>query len=334
MNFHESNYFIDWIGIYIPFVPRSEHDRGEAWSSFQHDVYETTVDNLCHEHFYNANDGHYKELLNKNKSPYNIMKGKKSLRLEFRGSFFPARSIKEDILHFEKHYNYLIKFLQYGGMVKLYNPSVYRLDVSANKKAKLRIPKSDKVIDGFIFNSNRKCFIQPYQRNIKNPEEITGYTFGKRGRQSVKLDLYDKKFDSNKFHDLLRFGDDDFLRIEYNIGSDKLKQRNLKSVDSIFDLAADTPAARSSDGLPIKSKEKIHDLLEWLHWSKSVTFSKDSITKWKPKKIHQDKKPYNAKATIQSLIFNHTTTKDRVEILENLLNYDNDIIPLMDNYLN
>ena len=131
-----------------------------------------------------------------------------------------------------------------------------------------------------------------------------------------------------------RFGDDDFLRIEYNIGSDKLKQRNLKSVESIFDLAADTSAARSPDGIPIKSKEKIHDLLEWLHWSKSVTFSKDSITKWKPKKIHQDKKPYNAKATIQSLIFNHTTTKDRVEILENLLNYDNDIIPLMDNYLN
>jgi hypothetical protein len=330
MKFHESNYFIDWIALHIPFKPYSEIDRKYEWTKFQHKVFDETTQNQIHKHFWDSNNGHYKELLNCKKEPWNIFKGQNAFKLEFRGSFFLGNSIKHDLIHFLEHYEMIIDILRYNGQISLGKPSVYRLDVSANIKAKLRFTKKDKTIDSFTFQSNRKVFKNPFCRNLKNPDEITGYQWGNSGRQSIALKLYDKKHDTNKAHDLIRFGDDDFLRIEYSIGSDKLKHLNLKSIKSFFNLITTTPGHKSYTNLPLKSEDKIKELLTYLHWSKSVTFSKDAFTKWQPKKITHLKKPYNAKSTIQSLIFNHTTPEDRIDILENLLNYDNTLSEILE----
>jgi hypothetical protein len=297
------------------------------------------VDNKIDDFLYNY-DPHYK-LLHTNKiKAWNIMHTRKSLRLEFRGSFFKGKTIEQDLQNFHEIYENIKLFLMLKGKVKISPASVFRLDVSTNVNQKLMTKRNTR---RFKLKTNRKCFESPYCRNLENPTQITGYQFGNSGRQSVPLKVYEKEYDNNKTHDLIRFGTDDFVRVEYSIGSNILKRLNLKTPESLFDLTRDQNfndfyISNTNSNLntikkqanewhkektPIKSHEKIYNLVDYLHWCKKVTFPHEPKHKPQNKIQKYIPKPYNALPTIESLIFNYTDKGQRARIMENLLNYNN-----------
>ena len=136
MNYNNKNFFIDWIALYIPFIPYCTLERQAEWTSTDHDFYKVYVDNKIDEYLFNYSP-HYKLLHTNHIKPWNIMHTRKSVRLEFRGSFFEGQNIKEDILNFYKIYQKIQTFLMLKGKVKLSPASIFRLDVSTNINQKL-----------------------------------------------------------------------------------------------------------------------------------------------------------------------------------------------------
>jgi len=326
MQYNGRNYFVDWLAFYIPFIPFSESDRKKEWTDDNYLEYKTYVENKLDLYFSKFDGGRFKPLYANNKKPYNIVFGRKSLKVEFRGSFFNGKSITDDINAAFKAYQKVDTVLRYKGMVKLFKSSIFRLDISTNIKQSLMIKKAPN-IPNFQFFALRKTYKQPFQRDLTNPDQVTGYTFGKQGRQSTCLKVYEKKYDPNSSHDLIRFGDNDFVRVEYSIGSDQLKKMNLKTINFLRDLTFNTPFDPETGEMPTKSTEKIEKLLNHIHRSKRVVFPEEPEKT--PSKQHYKyiPRPYNAMPTIQSLIFNYTNQADRLKLKEILDNF-NDSDPL------
>jgi hypothetical protein len=339
MIYNKRNYFIDWIALYIPFTPRSELERNDNWVDFDHEFYKTYVTNRIDKMLHDYSP-HFKLLSTNNIKPYNIMKSRKSMRLEFRGSFFKGNSLKDDITDFYEVYQKIKLILLLNGKVKLGNASIFRLDISTNVNQKLMTKRNKR---RFKLKTNRRCYESPYCRNLNDPNQITGYQFGISGRQSMPLKVYEKYYDKNKTHDLIRFGTDDFVRIEYSVGSNILKRMNLKTPDLLYDLTRDQEIrdfylSNSHSNLnkikkqaneyhteqtPVSSKAKMYNIIDYIHKCKRVVFPHEPEHKPSAKLKPYIPKPYNALPTIESLIFNYTDKDQRKRLMENILNYEN-----------
>ena len=115
MKFHQSNYFIDWVSVNIPYSPYSLTSRGYEWNDEQHGTYYQFLEDSCSHHF-NKTFRH-RVLHERGIKPWNIFHKKKNLSFEFRGSYFEGKSIKDDLNDFWSDWQDISNILRYNGKI-------------------------------------------------------------------------------------------------------------------------------------------------------------------------------------------------------------------------
>jgi hypothetical protein len=71
------------------------------------------------------------------------------------------------------------------------------------------------------------------QFRVYNRDDEKGWravVMGKRGRETIEMLIYDKRYDNNNRHDFLKFNRVDFYRWEYHIGRTKIRQAGIEDL--------------------------------------------------------------------------------------------------------
>jgi hypothetical protein len=71
------------------------------------------------------------------------------------------------------------------------------------------------------------------QFRVYNRDDQKGWravVMGKRGRETIEMLIYDKRYDNNNRHDFLKFNRVDFYRWEYHIGRTKIRQAGIEDL--------------------------------------------------------------------------------------------------------
>jgi hypothetical protein len=55
-------------------------------------------------------------------------------------------------------------------------------------------------------------------------------SLGTRGKESIRMLIYDKRYDKNKRHDIKKFGTDQFYRWEYNVGRRVIRNSGIEDL--------------------------------------------------------------------------------------------------------
>lgn len=221
MKFNNHIWFLDHLGInhQIKYIGK--------WEKKDYLLYQTILKNKLDEYCYQ--NGFEKHMI-KNIKPIRFWWKGDSMNIIFEGSFFKDRVLKKNIDQIKKQHAALMEQIffnhksKYSDKVQLKKGKIYRLDIACNTKWK----ELDRInIKG---RSNK---LKKYYENPDKRKAVTGIQYGNRGRDYTHLRIYNKQFDPNKFHDYIRFGHCEFVRMEFELGSRPIKNYGMRTLDSI-----------------------------------------------------------------------------------------------------
>jgi hypothetical protein len=296
MKYANKIWFIDWCSLAFKYYYQTEFTDEQKSIFYGHVEYH--IQKYCQEHWpLLTNDGHY---------PINtiISPKHKLIKLELRASFFTGTDLLSNIEDIRKHHINLYSILMFEGLVMISKPSIYRLDIATNYYTNEPL-NSDYLFKDLATPLTGGTYLDPHHRNINNLKEVTGYSVGQRGRKHIFLRVYKKIYDKNKLHDLLRFKDDEYIRVEYEIGGEKLKKYNLNKLDLLLNY----------------QPGQLRNLLELLHYSKRYIFPDENL--YKPRIKKGKKKPAQWEFYYESAeaIIRKYFTQEDVERLKKVLHY-------------
>ncbi len=326
MKFNNQNWFLDYVGINVKIKYIND------WTRENHLAFEFRNNMLLDQYF----GSYFKPLQDNKLKPIFLFYNKDNIRIEFKGAFFQGNNIEEDLERLEFHYKNLYGeiFLnlknRFCQCIQMKNPTVYRIDIASN------IPTMELEPITFTGKQNKTHSINSYHRDlsVKNNKKVTGYSVGNRGRDKLQLRIYLKGYDKNKAHDIIRFGTDDFTRVEYELGTKYIKDRGFQKLDQLFNTKGFvTETIKKSLRQPQKTitmkwNEKWINTLSWCHTTKQYVIpERKRIIKgdYYPKKYFKFDYPNESKyygvETVKGIIQNKLNEKE----IEQLKNYINNI---------
>ena len=293
MKFNNTNWFIDYSAINI------NCNYLGKWKHEDHKIFQQYNEQLLEEYIYL----NFKELIKHDIKPIFIFYNKNDIKIEFKGSFFKGKSIKKDIESLHKHYNEILKYTlfsttnKYNQALSINGQTVYRIDTSTN------IPSI--TLDNITFTGkyNKGFQTRSYQwdRRELHQKKITGWDVGQRGRKNIQLKIYLKYYDKNKKHDIIRFGTDDFTRIEYEIGAEQCQNFGFKTPKELLNWR------------PRKWKNlllKVHENKEYIIPNRTIIFNEDYKNSRLPKFNYPPESKYYGLETAKGIIDNKLTEEE------------------------
>jgi len=232
-------YFIDWLSFSVKLgTEASDHTIYKRETGKIHLVRNSLVSgHRLSEQIKKFEDGlntlikyHSIHLLGTGLKGINYIKKGLFYNFDLRGSFFRGDLI--DNIHNIKSFYYDLKQQHHNwSLLRLTSYSIYRLDMAYN-------------LHNYTFNMpghyymERKQPRRSYHDNLHNPDQLTGISIGKRGKNYCHFRIYDKSIQTlkDRHHDQIRFGTTNFLRLEYEIGKLYLKKLNLNRFENIGNL--------------------------------------------------------------------------------------------------
>lgn len=290
------------------------------WKKNDYLLYQTILDNTISEYCYQNG---YKKHMNKQIQPIRLWYKGDSINIIFDGSFFKGYDIYKNIKSLQKHHKQIIDnvFLnnksKYSDKMQINNPKIYRIDIACNTNW----DNLDRIeIKG------RSTKLRKYYENKDKRKEVTGIQFGNRGRDYTHLRIYNKRFDANKFHDYMRFGNAEFIRMEYELGSRPIKNYGVRTLEMLNET-------KHRYDTKDKKFKKGTDNSHW-NWEKKYY---DCITNWEslliklhrtayPITDHDNKNPYFKQQALPNFEYKKDEKyyyKEQVKgIIEKHFNYD------------
>ncbi len=119
--------------------------------------------------------------------------------------------------------------IKYSDVLNLSKISVSRLDIACN------LPYFLNTHDGII--SNKKNRLRKFYCGKVTKQNLTGIYIGKRGKESIQLAVYDKRYSPNVLESTIKHKTANFTRLEYQIGHKVLKRKyNINSLSDFFEI--------------------------------------------------------------------------------------------------
>lgn len=254
---------------------------------------------------------HFDLLYQNDIKPIFIFYNKNDIKIEFKGAFFKGKNIKSDIENLRKHYFLLLAETifstssKFAVSIKINRQTVYRIDVSTN------IPtiNLNNITFSGKYNKGHQTKSYQYDKREGYNEFITGWECGSRGRKTVQLKIYLKHYDKNKKHDIIRFGTDDFTRIEYEIGAEFCHKFGFKYPKELMNWR------------PKKWKNvllKVHENKEYIIPERKIIFSDDFLSSRLKNFTYPPDIKYYGKETVLGIINNKLSIKDIKEIYSHI----------------
>lgn len=257
------------------------------------------------------NHENFVELTKNDIKPIFIFYNKNDIKIEFKGAFFKGKDIRSDIDDLRNHYYQLLADTiyntasKYNVSISINRQTVYRIDVSTN------IPSINLNNITFSGKYNKGHQTRSYQFDTREgySQFITGWECGKRGRKTVQLKIYLKHYDKNKKHDLIRFGTDDFTRIEYEIGAEFCHKFGFKHPKELMNWR------------PRKWKNillKVHENKEYIIPDRKIIFSDDFLSSRLKNFTYPPDVKYYGKETVLGIINNKLSDQEIREVYSHI----------------